>query len=95
MALDWSEKIPDRKNPDPYYTKAVGELWKVMLDLIYEGNGRTAVDLLDAVWPAHLENKAAGLAYFIGKVRDFTKENWEAIDAMQDPPVAWPAVSKE
>ena len=80
-----------------FYTKAVGELWAVMLDLIYEGNGQTAVDLLDAVWPPHLENKTASLAYFIDRVRDVTdpRKNWDAIEGMQDPPVVWPVFSKE
>ena len=97
LAFDWSEEITDQGPYEPYATKAVGELWKVMLDLIYEGNGSTAIDLLDAVWPPHLKNKTASLAYFIDRVRDVTdhRKNWDAIDAMQDPPVDWPVFSKE
>jgi ribosomal protein L37E len=97
LAFDWSEEIAEDGPYDPFYTKAVGELWAVMLDLIYEGNGQTAVDLLDAVWPEHLDNRTAVLAYFIEKVRIYTGRSgtWEAIEGMQDPPVDWPAFLKE
>lgn len=97
LTHDWSAAIVEDGPYDPFYTKAVGELWSVMLDLIYEGNGRTAVALLDAVWPEHLDNRTAALAFFIEQVREYTgrRGTWEAIDGMQDPPVDWPVRSSD
>jgi hypothetical protein len=97
LTLDWSEEILEDGPYDPFYTMAVGELWREMLDLIYTGNGQTAVALLDAVWPKHLDSRTAALAYFIGKVREYTERQgtWEAIDGMQDPPVDWPVRSSD
>ncbi|MDC0429282.1 hypothetical protein OAL71_01750 [Phycisphaerales bacterium] len=97
LEFDWSEEIIEDRRSDRFYTKAVGKLWIVMLDLVYTGNGQTAVALLDAVWPEHLDNRTAALAYFIEEVREYTgrRGTWEAINGMQDPPVDWPAFSKE
>ena len=97
LEFDWSEEILEDGPYDPFYTKAVGVLWAVMLGLVYEGNGQTAVTLLDAVWPKHLDNRTAALAYFIEEVREYTERRgtWEAIDGMQDPPVDWPVRSSD
>ena len=95
LEFDWSEEIIEDRWSDRFYTKAVGELWIVMLDLVYTGNGQTAIALLDAVWPEHLDNRTAVLAYFIEKVRDYTERQgtWNAINGMQDPPIDWPVRS--
>ena len=64
----WSTEIPT-DGYNPYWTPSVRPLWEKMLELVHEGNGRTAAALHAAVWPtADAPDREDALAYFVSRI---------------------------
>ena len=85
---DWQITIP----PNEYksiYASGMGRLWEFMVPLIYEGHGKTALDLFHAAWPDDLPFKEENLAIFVDTLRN-TTPFWEELQTIQTPPVTWP-----
>lgn len=53
------------------------ELWGDMLDLIYTGNGKTAIDFFNKAWPDHKKGKEEFLAAF--KMQLSKSKYWQEI----------------
>lgn len=83
-ALDWSKPI-DPEGMFPYANSTVDQLWEAMLPLVYSGNGSTAIELHQRVWPKNVPYNEETLEHFLRIVG-----GWSDIVDLQDPPIQWP-----
>ena len=88
-ALDWSTWPEDRSDDYiayPLLNDGSRALWERMVALVYEGNGRVAMELHEAVWPEEPGNKVDASQHFL-EVLEAQSSIWNRLADHQSPPI--------